>query len=181
MAQEPATEKKAELQHEEDAAYALLAATAQIGVALHESRDPVAELGALLTHLVESLSALRTAPLDPGADGAMPAEVARGLIEQLQSEVFKGIQQLQFYDRMVQHLSHLQEYMISIANELGPMKAGRSNSEVWNEMHAKLRERLISDEQRGLLDVFLSPHTPTRVSAQAAGQQHSPPGTFELF
>jgi hypothetical protein len=53
--------------------------------------------------------------------------------------------------------------------------------EVWDELHAKLRKRLISDEQRGLLDLFLSPDTATRVSAQAARPDYSPPGSFEMF
>ena len=157
--------------HEHDAAHALLAAIAQMGLALRESQGPVAELGALFAHLARLLTDLRAAP----------AAAMRGLLEQLQSDVFRGIQQLQFYDRMVQHLSHLQDYLIGVANELDSMRTRAQAREVWDELHAKLRSRLISDEQRGLLDLFLSPDTAIRVSAQAARPDYSPPGTFEMF
>jgi hypothetical protein len=167
--------------HEADAAHALLAAIAQMGLVLRESQGPVCELGALFAHLAENLRELPAAPAaqqpgDPESVAAM-----RGLLELVRADVFKGIQQLQFYDRLVQHLSHLQDYLICVANELDSMKSQPQAREVWDELHAKLRKRLISDEQRGLLDLFLSPHKATRVSAQAARPDYSPPGSFELF
>jgi len=169
------------LTHDDAAAHALFAAIAQIGLALRESQEPVAQLGGLMATLSETLGALRSAPFTQGAGDPVSVASARGLLEQLQSDVFKGIQQLQFYDRMVQHLSHLQDYLISVANELGPQRTPECTADTWEEMHAKLRKRLISDEQRGLLDLFLSPHTATRVSAQAVRSDHSPPGSSELF
>jgi hypothetical protein len=157
-------------QQEADAAHAVSAAVAQIGLALRESQQSVAELGTLLAKLSQSMTQLRAA-----------STPVNGLLEELQSDVFKGIQQLQFYDRMVQHLSHLQDYLISAADELVYAKADGRAREGWEQMHAKLRMRLISDEQRGLLDLFLSPDMPTRVSAQAARPDYSPPGSFEMF
>jgi hypothetical protein len=167
--------------HEGDAAHALFAAIAQVGLALRESQDPVAELGALFAHLAESLSELRAASAAPQANDPGCGAAMRGLLEVVQADVFKGIQQLQFYDRLVQHLSHLQDYLISVANELDSVKDQPQAQEVWDELHAKLRKRLISDEQRGLLDLFLAPHTTTRVSAQAVRPDYSPPGSFEMF
>lgn len=166
--------------HEQDAAHALLAAIAQMGLALRESQGPVSELGALFAHLAQILTDLRATPA--GANGE-PASAAamRGLVEQLQSGVFRGVQQLQFYDRMVQHLSHLQDHLIGVADELGSVKPRAQPQEVWVELHAKLRRRLISDEQRGLLDLFLFLDKPTRVSAQVARSDYSPPGSFEMF
>jgi len=154
---------------EEDAAHALLAAIAQLGLALRESQDPVLELGTLLTRLAETLAAVRSgASLD-------------GLLEQMQMDVFKGIEHLQFYDRMVQHLSHLQDYLICVATELDPLQARPQSRAVWDDLHAKLRRRLISDEQRGLLDLYLMPDLATRVSAQAERTDYSPPGSLEMF
>ncbi len=157
-------------QQEVDAAHAISAAVAQMGLALRESQDPVTQLGTLLARLSQSMTELRSAsgPVD-------------GLLDGLQSDVFKGIQQLQFYDRMVQHMSHLQDYLISAADELVHAKAAGHTRESWEQMNAKLRMRLISDEQRGLLDLFLNPDMPTRVSAQAARPDYSPPGSFEMF
>jgi hypothetical protein len=164
-----------------DAAHALFAAIAQMGLALRESQDPVADLGGLFAHLAETLSAVRSVPFAETTSDSVSAATVRGFLEQLQSDVFKGIQQLQFYDRMVQHLSHIQEYLIAVANELGSANAERQPQAFWDEIHARLRKRLISDEQRGLLDVFLLPDTATRVSAQAPRPDYSPPGSFELF
>jgi hypothetical protein len=160
--------------HNGDAAHALLAATAQMGLALRESQDPVAELGSLYAHLSGTLSVLQAACRGQTA-------IDRQLLGQLQADVFKGIEHLQFYDRMVQHLTHIQEYVIAVANELGSVKNESQAPAVWDALHDRLRKRLISDEQRGLLDVFLSPETPTRVSAQAPRADYSPPGSFEMF
>ena len=228
--------------HERDAAHALLAAIAQLDLALRESQEPVSGLGALFAHQAYILTELRAAShasgasladaradpaatrtdraaagadraatrtalaaagadpaatradlaaagadpaatrTDPASTGADPAAATtRALLDQLQSGVFQGIQQLQFYDRLVQHLSILQEYLIGVANELDSANTRAQAQEVWNELHAKLRRRLISDEQRGLLDLFLAPNAPLRVSAQATRSDYSPPGSFEMF
>jgi hypothetical protein len=163
------------------AAQPLFAAIAQIGVAMRESQGPVTELGGLLTHLVDTLGALRSAAVMHGIDDSPSAVAARGLMEKLRSDVFNGIQHLQFYDRMMQHLSHLQGYLLGVANELSSAKPADVPQEVWDELNARLRERLISADQRGLLDLFLTPDYGTRVSAQAAATDHAAPGSVDLF
>jgi hypothetical protein len=160
--------------HNGEAAHVLFAATAQMGLALRESQAPVAELGALFARLSETLATLRSSGRGQNAG-------ERELLGQIQVEVFNGVQHLQFYDRMVQHLTHIEEYLIAVANELGSVKTGAQLSTSWDELNARLRKRLISDEQRGLLDLFLSPETTTRVSAQAPRNDYSPPGSFEMF
>ena len=152
--------------HNGEAAHVLFAATAQMGLALRESQGPVAELGALFARLSETLSSARS---------------QNELAGQLQAEVFNGLQQLQFYDRMVQHLSHIEEYLIGVANELGSVKTDPTAPPGWDDLNARLRKHLISDEQRGLWDLFLSPETTTRVSAQAPRNDYSPPGSLEMF
>jgi hypothetical protein len=121
----------------------------------------------------------------PGPGGPNPDAVSvailRGLLEQLQTDVFKGIQQLQFYDRLVQHLSHIQDYLIAVANELDAFKSQPQAEEFWEALHERLRKRLISDEQRGLLELYLMRRTPTRVSAQTPRVDYSPPGDLEIF
>lgn len=200
-------ETKQLIAHEDAAAHALFAAIAQIGLALRESQEPVAELGGLLATMSASLGQLRAlAGADPDARPAGSAgssgsagrfaatnvraigkgataggDDAADLVAKLQSDVFKGIQQLQFYDRLVQHLSHLQDYLISVANELGPLRTPDAPADVWDELHAKLRRRLISDEQRGLLDLFLSPQTATRAPPRSERSDYSDPGSMELF
>lgn len=170
-----------ECHHVGDAAHALFAAIAQMGLAMRESQEPVSGLGALFAHLAQILTELRTTSTAANSGDSASAAAVPGLLEQLQADVFKGIQQLQFYDRLVQHLSHLQDYLIAVANELDSTKPRAQAREVWDELHAKLRKRLISDEQRMLLDLFLSPGTTTRVSAQAPRPDYSPPGSLEMF
>jgi hypothetical protein len=120
------------------------------------------------------------APRLPGCE-AVSTAMLRGLLQQLQTDVFNGIQQLQFYDRLVQHLSHIQDYLIAIANEMDSLKSQPRAQEFWDALHERLRKRLISDEQRGLLELYLMRHTPTRVSAQTPRSDYSPPGDLEIF
>jgi hypothetical protein len=138
-----------------DAAHAVFAAVAQIGLALRESEPAVAEMGALFDRL-----------------STIPAA---------QAEAFKGVQCLQFYDRLVQHLTHLEDYLIAVANELDSCKPQAQSEQFWSALHAKLRTRLISDEQRGLLDLYLRPDLATRISAKAPAADYSAPGSSELF
>jgi PAS domain-containing protein len=84
-------------------------------------------------------------------------------------------------ENFLQLIGYRLEEVQGVANELDSMKTQAQAQEVWDELHAKLRKRLISDEQRGLLDLFLSPDTATRVSAQATRPDYSPPGSFEMF
>lgn len=149
-----------------DAAQSLFAAIAQMGLVLSESQAPVAALGAVLTRLAETVTA---------------AAAGSASLQQLHADVFNGIQQLQFYDRLVQHLSHIQDYLIGIANELDSTRSHTRTQETWEALHAKLRQRLISDEQRVLFDLFLAPDTAIRVSARAMRSDHSAPGSLEMF
>jgi hypothetical protein len=163
--------------HKSNAAQALFATTAQIGLALRESQEPVEELGTVIERVSGTLVALRALSVQEAADRATMEK----LIEKLQADVFAGIQRLQFYDRMVQHLSHLQDYLIGVANELGPQGGTQDDGETWEVLHSKLRSRLISDEQRRLFDRFLCPDTPMKVSAQIPPHELSTPGSMEFF
>ena len=62
--------------------------------------------GTIAHRMAGTLATLRTGP---------PADSP---IEQLQADLYDSIQQLQFYDRMVQHLSHVQDFLSSAAHQL---------------------------------------------------------------
>ncbi len=161
------------------AAQAVFAATAQIGLALRESQDQVAGLGALIEHLNNTIAAVRAAPRaqpDPIAPDSNPFH---GILEQLETEVFKGVQLLQFYDRMVQHLGHLQNYLISVGDRLSNLP--EAGTEDWHALYQRLRARLLTDEQRGLLDLFLSQEPSIRASAQIKRRDVTEPGGAEFF
>jgi hypothetical protein len=187
--------------HEGDAAHALFVAVAQIALVMRESQGPVAELGSLFARLADTLVVARAAapqiprqqpsgtqqqdePAQPAAASvgpALPEDASQILIQQLQLDVFKGIQQMQFYDRLVQHLTHVQDYLIAVANELDSFKTKPQSQQFWDAVHARLRTRLISDEQRALLDLFLMPDEAIRVSAQIGYPEYSPAGSCEMF
>src|SRR5262245_28159522 len=113
--------------HEGDTAHALFAAVAQIALSLRESQGPIAELGSLFARQSEKLAAARATNVTPPAPEPAtqathaavqaPDPALRALLDQLQADVFQGIQQMQFYDRLVQHVTHIQDYLVAIANE----------------------------------------------------------------
>ena len=162
-------------------AQAVTAATSQIGLALQDSTPQIVELGSLIAHVADTLNALRAAPFTHAVGDPLAVATTRGLIEQAQSDVYKAIQRLQFYDRLVQHLTHVQDYLLSVANQLVATDDPKAQRAAYEELNARLRSRLISDAQRGLLDLFLSPDTITKVSAQTPQPDQSAPGSLELF
>lgn len=164
-----------------EAAQAVFAATAQIGLAMRESHAPVVALGSLITSVAQALTVLRGLQAGQALPSASPGNDPQALIEQLHSDVFKAVEQLQFYDRMVQHLSRLEDYLIHVANQLGSGAQEGAPPGFWEDLHAKLRERLISDEQRGLFDLILAPSCGVRVGMPAGRKELSSPGSCEMF
>jgi hypothetical protein len=162
------------------AARAIGAASAQIGLALQESQQPVAQLGSLIGQIAETLQALGTMPQLLGAD-AVTATSARGLLEQLQSDVWRGIGELQFYDRLVQHLTHLQDYLRTTAGSLAGQPAIDAAHGSWSGINASLRNRLISSRQRELFDLSLHAGSVEPGGSTGAPGELADPGSTELF
>jgi methyl-accepting chemotaxis protein len=172
-----------EARHESDGARALAAAVTQIELALREAHAPVEQLGLLVERMARSLGGLRTARArESGADpgSALCDDVDRS-IGQLQADLYEGIRQLQFYDRMVQHLSHVQDYLSSVANQLASAAEGRAAGAVWDDLCTRLRARLISDAQRELLDMVLIPAIGTPAALRTPLPEHASQGSVELF
>lgn len=112
-----------------EAARALNAAAEQIGLALRESQPQVDRLG-------EALHQLAAALAPPGAGGQEEIDIA--------AIMRRAVTHLQFYDRMTQHLSHVQDYLSRSAHQIGsPEPSGG-----WTGVHQQLSERLLSDTQR---------------------------------
>jgi uncharacterized phage infection (PIP) family protein YhgE len=153
-----------------EAAQAIAAAVAQIELAVREVQTPVEQLGQLIDQMSSGLGALRT-------------DSHRSLVlEKLQKQVNGSITQLQFYDRLVQHLKHVQDYLSGAAGEL----ASRSTSEtqtvdVWNGLRGRLRTRLISESQRQLLDAMLPPPEGADLDSEQARSECASQGSVELF
>jgi hypothetical protein len=103
-------------------------------------------------------------------------------VDKLQKQVNGSITQLQFYDRLVQHLKHVQDYLSAAAGEL----ASRSTEDpqaldIWNGLRDRLRTRLISEAQRQLLDVMLPPPEGADFNSAQARDELAAQGSVELF
>jgi hypothetical protein len=117
-----------------EAARTLNAAAEQIGLALRESQPQVEHLGEALRQLADALAELNRAGNAQAAD--------------LAATMRRAVTRLQFYDRMTQHLSHVQDYLSRGAHQIG----GPEPSGGWSGVHRQLSDRLLSETQRFHLD-----------------------------
>jgi hypothetical protein len=164
-----------------DAAQAIAAAVAQIELAVREVQPAVEHLGALIDHMAGGLGELRTTrprDADPEAISVFPDEFDRA-VTNLQKHVHGSITQLQFYDRLVQHLTHVQDFLAGVAGEL--VSAADGADDAWGVLRDKLRVRLISEAQRELLDAVLPPPGGAQSNSRQAREEHAAQGTIELF
>jgi hypothetical protein len=166
-----------------DAAQAIAAAVAQIELAAREVQSPVEYLSVLIADMAEGLGALRTARTCARGSEAVSVSPDNEdcVIRRLQAQLHASITQLQFYDRMVQHLGHVQVYLSSVAEQLANGPDVGAGDDIWAALCAKLRTRLISAAQRELLDMVLPPIQGARSLSRAARDEHAAQGTIELF
>jgi hypothetical protein len=167
-----------------EAAQALAAAVAQIELAVREVQTPVEELGLLIDQMSTGLGSMRTARrrnVNPDVIAVFPDEFDRA-VDKLQKQVDGSITQLQFYDRLVQHLKHIQDYLSGAAGELASRStADAQAADVWNGLRERLRTRLISEAQRQLLDAMLPPPEGAGLDSAQAREELAAQGSVELF
>ncbi|MFM2288723.1 MAG: hypothetical protein RL684_1866 [Pseudomonadota bacterium] len=179
-------------QLKESEASAIAAAATQIELALHEAHEPVEDLGLLIgqisTTLAELRDARRRSPIEPGESVPGVGEVDAA-IGRLETALHGSIERLQFYDSMVQHLSHVRDYLAGVATQLAqsgngaeppPTVLGPRDAESWERLRHQLRTRLLSDSQRELLDLVM-PATRGARAAEVAGASRATDGNVELF
>lgn len=171
-----------------ESARAIAAATSQVDLALKEAQWPVDQLGTNITRMsaeLEDLGAtLRLQERSPG-DPSVCRDLAKS-IELLHAELGGAIQQVQFYDRMFQHLCHVRDYMAAVAarlaahaedEETGDRSAAKTQP-AWEEIRRRLYARLVSEPQRELLDIML----PVTSGGRAAERRdRAALGSIELF
>jgi len=152
--------------------HAVAAAAGQIDLALREAEAPVHRLGETVAVMVEGLGTLREALAGMDSPHAAdPAEIAAGLQRQLAA----AMEHAQCFDRLFQHLSHVRDFMTGVAGQLDatlPLVAGDGG---WDTLCASFRTRLLTAEQRALLDRMLPP--PAHVCTDEADAR----GSIELF
>ncbi len=126
-------------------AQVLLAAVAQIDMALREAQGPVDSLGQTLERIAGELKQLRN-----GAVGS-------STLDTLGADLGVAIQSLQFYDRMFQHLSHVHDFLADAADEADPAGTAPHPAHRWEALRERLFRRLLTEGQRDLLHVLLPP------------------------
>lgn len=171
-----------------ESARAIAAATSQVDLALKEAEWPVDQLGTNITRMSTELEDLRaTLRLQERSPG--DPTVARDLgksIELLHAELGSAIQQVQFYDRMFQHLSHVRDYMAAVGARLAAQaeddetgdRSAQETHPAWEEMRRRLHAKLVSEPQRELLDTMLPPAASTRTNER---RERAALGSIELF
>jgi len=94
----------------EEAIRVMQAAGAQIELALHQSQAPIDSLGESLRRLAALL--------------ADPAQLARPeALALMRADLLRAITNLQFHDRMTQHLQHVRDYLSGSAAHMAEQDA----------------------------------------------------------
>jgi hypothetical protein len=146
-----------------EAARALGAAGEQIALALKESQPQVEALGEALHQLASAL--------------ARRDELTAVEMVALNAAMMQAITRLQFYDRMSQHLSHVQDYLSRSARQIG----GPQPDGGWTGVHRQLSERLLSDTQRFHLGKNFREGLLAASGANRDTPRNSPAGDIDLF
>lgn len=157
-------------------AESIAAATAQIELAMREAEFPIEQLGHSIRRLAMLVGNISVPP-ELKEDGNANDDLAR-----VQADMSKAIEHLQFYDRLVQHLSHVRDYLSAISRKMAETSDQPLDDEAWVSLRAQLRKRLISDAQRDLLDLILPVHGKKSDDPNSENREHSAAqGSIELF
>ena len=149
----------------EEAIRVLRAASAQIELALHQSQAPIDALGETLRRMAALLG-------DP-AQLARPEAMAL-----VRADLLRAITNLQFHDRMTQHLQHVRDYLSGSATHMAEQDA---DEEAWRSLHNRLHDRLLSETQRMHLGQDFLLGVLAREQQNRDGPAASKPGDIDLF
>jgi hypothetical protein len=152
----------------QEAARVLRAASEQIALALKDAQPSIDSLSASLARLAELLAADSSQPPNPQQLSALRGEMAL------------AVTGVQFYDRMSQHLTHVQDYLNQSAREIG-VEAGIP-TEPWASLHQKLADRLLSETHRMYLGRnFPAEFLANRGNLSREDRGAASPGDIDLF
>jgi hypothetical protein len=157
------------------------AAATQLEMTMRESQEPVAQISAAIRRMAATLATLRHMRDDGAAiheNTSFEAQLDASLTALLH-DLSRCMEGLQFHDRMVQHLAQLRGFLAdSAALERG--SSGSKPEAAWNQLLRSLRQRLITDAQRELLDLVL-PDESSSPEQNAVRPARSTEGSIELF
>jgi hypothetical protein len=178
-----------------EAARSISAVATQIELAMREAQAPVDRLGDTVARIGLTLAALGAVPATATNDSGLDLSVDMQLdwaLGQLQRDFGRTVEDLQFHDRMVQHFSHLCDYLGGIASQLAKLAEQNPGAALefspqldmaaWDGLRQRLFHRLISDPQRQLLEMFLpAEFGGQQMTSEASRRHYAAQGTVELF
>jgi hypothetical protein len=147
----------------QEASRALAAAGEQIQLALKESQPQVEALGEALHQLAGAL--------------ARKDELTEVEMVALNAAMMQAVNRLQFYDRMTQHLTHVQDYLARSARQIG----GPEPDGGWTGVHRQLSDKLLTDTQRFHLGKNFREGLLAASGTSRDPQRSSPAGDIDLF
>jgi hypothetical protein len=157
------------------AAGSMAAVAAQIDLAVREADGPVERLGATIGRIGITLAMMQEA-LE-----TTDIRLKWGL-GQLRREYCCAIEDLQFHDRMSQHLRHLQDYLAGTGALLAREATNADGADPggWLRLRDQLMRKLITESQRQLFGQMqpAPAHGPLGAHPPAA---YARPGSIELF
>lgn len=134
---------------------------AQIAAALAESDDGIATLSGSLANIGMELKAMEQAVWEiPSED--VPADLAdmvEGCRQAIAKKLGAAIVGVQFYDQLVQRLSHVRDSLACLA-ELVADESRACVPEAWVELRQTLRDRYSMSQERNLFDAVMNGKTP---------------------
>lgn len=158
----------------------------QLALAMRESDGAMERLGGAIERSSSALSELqvlqsRIAAI-PGSE-----EVALDLaacVSRLTAQHASSVENLQFYDRMVQHLGHLKDYLAHVAGVMTVPGGGSVEAASLEQLNARFRRRLLTDAQRSVFDHVFRPGSHedlAELPARAAHAKNPSDGAIEFF
>jgi hypothetical protein len=157
---------------------------AQLDAAMRESDARVEKLAAAVTAIATDSRALE---LEVGALDATEAARAKHarmriseLIESLNAHVQASITALQFYDKLVQRMTHVREGLAIPADSAG--QAANLAAPDWKALLEQVRQRYSTVEERVLFDFMMHGLTADQMLKALTGLRASAAaGEFEAF
>jgi hypothetical protein len=158
----------------------------QLALAMRESDGAVERLGSAIERMSAAQPAIEAMRQRLGVAGDDPqasADIAL-CMQRMLEELSICVENIQFYDRMVQHLGHLKHYLASISGVHAAPGTPRAELSMLEHANAQFRRRLLTEAQRSVFDHVFRPDNKDELESlaeRAARAQNTSEGTIEFF
>ncbi|MDH5518732.1 MAG: hypothetical protein OEY36_13095 [Gammaproteobacteria bacterium] len=161
-------------------------ATAQIEYSMSDGDESIDVLAESFTSMSEGIGAISKAVQSfarySNIDPILHKEVTEHC-DQLSGEIQKSIIAFQFYDKLVQRLSHVRNSMTSLTDLIGDEQTLNS-AEAWKKLQADVRNAYTMEEDKEMFDAILSGKPIIDVLHEMVTKKHTAAATeedIELF